>query len=303
MVSEKPEFLIAGAAKAGTTSLYHYLNQHPEIFMSPVKEPDYFGGHFWSLPLNDIYGPDPKLQIYQDWDEYLSLFREGKGKLKGEASPSSFYYFAEAIPEIKRRLDNPKIIIILRNPVDRAYSHYTFKKRDVKENLTFSDALDAEEKRMQENYHYGYFYKALGFYHRPVEAFLAEFSDVHIVLLDELQANPEHVIKGIFQFLDVKDDFEPSLDVVYNVSGNPRMKGLNKFLRKKNPFRDLIRPVLDVVLSEKSKTKLMEKIHQMNTAPKEPLENSTRQKLLDLYRSDIGRLQDLINRDLSQWMH
>ncbi len=302
MASEKPDFLIAGTAKAGTTSLYHYLNQHPDIFMSPVKEPDYFGGHFWKLPLQHVSGANPKIQIYQDWTEYLSLFKDAGNKLKGEASPSTFFYYEQSIPEIKKRLGDPKIIIILRDPVDRAYSHYTFKKRDDKEDLSFSEALDAEEQRELENYHYGYFYKALGFYSMRVQAFLTEFTNVQIILFDELRADPKGVIRETYKFLGVSEDFEPSLDMVYNVSGKPKMKGLNKFLRQKNRFRDLMRPVLDLFLSEKTKTNLMERINQINTSPKDPLDEFMASKLSDLYRSDIEQLQRVLNRDLSRWI-
>ncbi len=296
-----PDFLIAGAAKAGTTSLYHYLNQHPEIYMSPVKEPDYFGGHCWKLPLHNIFGPNPSLQIYQDWNEYSDLYLKADGRMTGEASPSTLYFHDIAIPEIKKRLGDPKIIIFLRDPAERSYSHYSFLKRDGKENLSFEQSLEEEEKRKIQNFHYGYFYKSLGYYSEQVSAFTNTFSHVYVGLFEDLINKPEDTLRDVFSFLEVDDSFKPEI-MAFNVSGNPRSGKLNRFLRKKNIVRDLARPVIDLLMSEEFKNRLVEKIHQANMAEKDPVPAEVARSLQKGYEEDIRRLEDIIGRDLSAWM-
>ena len=296
-----PDFLIAGAAKSGTTSLYHYLNQHPEIYMSPVKEPDYFGGHLWKLPLYNIFGPNASLQIYQDWNEYTDLYVKAGRRLKGEASPSTLFFHDVAIPEIKKRLGDPKIIIFLRNPVERSYSHYSFLKRDDKENLSFKESLEQEEMRKIQNYHYGYFYRSLGFYAGQVSAFTHAFSNVYIGLFEDLINHPKETLGEVFKFLEVDDSFQPEI-TAFNASGNPRSGRLNAFLRKKNVIRDIARPFIDLIMSEKFKNRLVEKILQANMSEKDPIPEDVANQLQQDYTEDIRQLELVIGRDLSAWM-
>jgi hypothetical protein len=300
MCKEKPGFLIVGAAKSGTTSLYHYLKHHPDIFMSPIKEPDYFGGYDWNLPLRNIHGPNPDLQIYQEWIEYLNLFEEAKNLLAGEASPSSLFYYKTSIPEIKNRLNDPKIIILLRDPVERAYSHFSFLKRDGKEDLTFLDALQAQQHRIKDNYHYGYFYEALGYYYEPVKAFKDNFS-CGIWTFEELKSDTQRVFREICSFLEISTEFNLNLDTKYNVSGTPKSNSLNTFLRKKNKFRDLMRPVLDMIISQEKKESLMEFLHSKNIKPKDPMPEQAKRYLQNCYKNDIKQLKKEVSLDLSSW--
>jgi len=292
--------LIVGAAKSGTTSLYHYLNQHPEVFMAPVKEPDYFGGYHWKLPLRNIHGYNPELQIYQDWNEYLNLFDGAANMLKGEASPSTLFFHETSIPEIKLRLRDPKIIILLRDPVERAFSHYNFLKRDGKENLSFLNAIAAESIRMEENYHYGYYYESLGYYHGQVSNFMKSFT-CRIWTFERLRSETGTVYKEICEYLGVSNTFEPNLTVRYNVSGTPKSSQLNTFLRKKNKFRDLIRPVIDGVLSKEKKAALLERLHQLNTGNKDPLSSDMRRVLASRYSEDVEMLSSEFDVDISSW--
>lgn len=295
-----PNFLIVGAAKSGTTSLYHYLNQHPDIYMSPVKEPDYFGGYSWNLPLHNIHGPNPSLQIYQDWCDYLKLFSEGENKVTGEASPSTLYYYKQSIPEINRRLKNPKIIILVRDPVERAFSHYRFLKRDGKENLSFKDALQVESKRMMSNYHYGYYYKALGFYFNQISAFKNSFS-TGIWTFERLKSDTANVYNEICQYLDVSTDYQPDFSLHYNVSGVPKINALNKFLREKSRIRDFFRPLIDRVLNEEIKTALVERLHHVNMSANDPMNPEIRKKLTEEYNREVNLLSQGLGIDVTGW--
>ena len=147
MKNNLPNFLIVGAAKSGTSSLHNYLNQHPEIFMPSykdglnVKEPQF-------LIKNKV---KDRLHFgIWSWQEYKALFDDAtKFKAIGESSVFYLYYYKEAIKNIKFRLDdNIKIIILLRNPIDRAYSAFQHVSRGLKENLSFEEALQIEENRL-----------------------------------------------------------------------------------------------------------------------------------------------------------
>ena len=164
MVEKKPNFIVIGAMKAATTSLYTYLKQHPEIFMTKVKEPMFFN-NFQQENNYKILGK--KRKKLNTLEEYLAMFKDVKNeKAIGEASPA--YIYNQKAPQlIKEHLPNVKIIAILRHPTDRAYSNYLHAKRADRENVTsFQGAIELEQKRIQDKwsplYHYienySYFY-------------------------------------------------------------------------------------------------------------------------------------------------
>ena len=150
MKKNLPNFLIVGAAKCGTSSLHNYLNQHPNIFMPSfneegknVKEPQF-------LVKNKV-----KNRLHfgvWTWEEYQSLFKQAKQQRAiGESSVFYLFYYQDAINEIKNRLGNDvKIIIMLRNPIDRAYSAFQHVSRGLKEQQTFEYSLETEKGRLEE---------------------------------------------------------------------------------------------------------------------------------------------------------
>lgn len=297
-----PNFLIVGAAKSGTTSLYHYLKQHPEVFFPSIKEPDYFASINWSLPLRNVYGENPNLEVLQNWQDYKKLYKGVNAKAIGEASPSTLFFHETSIKEIKRRLIDPKIIILLRNPVDRAFSHYRFFIRENVEDLLFEQALNLEQQRIEENYHYGYYYKSLGYYSEQVKAFVDAFTKVKVILFEELKTDPNNVIAEIYEFLDLDDSFCPDLNIKYNVSGVPKSQLLHQFFRKKNKFRDYLRPLSDLLFSDSQKAKILEKINKKNLGEGPTLDKGTRTELAKEYENDIRKLEKIINSKLDHWL-
>jgi hypothetical protein len=135
-----PNFLIVGASRCGTTSLYHYLKEHPNIFMSSIKEPSFILSQFSKVPKNGI--GDDRQDYIDNFDDYCRLFeRAGDRKAIGEASSHNLYHYEKAIPTIRKFLGDPKIIIAIRNPVEKAYSAYTFLVSENREYLTFEEGL------------------------------------------------------------------------------------------------------------------------------------------------------------------
>ncbi|MGR3310384.1 MAG: sulfotransferase family protein, partial [Candidatus Brocadiales bacterium] len=169
-----PNFLIVGASRSGTTSLYNYLKQHPEVYMSPVKEPRFvIGQQSTKFSYKGIGDEKSEKGVIKTIDEYKKLFENVRDeKAIGEASVINLYFYEDAIKLIKKYLGDAKIIIILRNPVERAFSQYLRLRREYRESLSFEDGLKMEEKRLKDGWLPGWHYTRRGFYYNSVKAYM-----------------------------------------------------------------------------------------------------------------------------------
>jgi hypothetical protein len=296
-----PNFLIIGAAKAGTTSLYYYLNQHPEIYLPPLKEP-----HFFSYEGEELHFKAPgdrealinqsaitKLQDYQNLFSQIST-----EKAVGEASPS-YLYVPKAAERIKFYIPDAKLIAILRHPVDRAYSAFLHQYRaSVAQGFAglsdFAQALEEEETFIRDNWMPLYHFKNGGFYCAQLKHYYTFFhpDQIKIYLYEDLTKNSAGMLQDIFRFLEVDDSFSPDVSVKANISGVPRNNVLYK-LFKNNAIKSLLKPFLPKGIGQMFDQYMLSK-------PK--LSPEVRQLLIDAYREDILKLQDLIQRDLSKWL-
>jgi hypothetical protein len=288
-----PNFFVIGAQKAGTTSLYHYLDQHPEVYMSPRKEP-----HFFQGMRSDFRWPGRRLAPVTDLRDYLALF-EGvtDEKAIGEGS-ASYLYSLEASALIKRSIPDAKIIAVLRNPAERAYSNYLHLVQVGREPLaSFAEALQAEEGRMREKWGPDWYYKQKGFYHDQVKRYFDTFGrdQVRIWLYEDLRDDPSSMMREVFRFLEVDDTFVPDLSIEHNPSGVPRSQGLYTWVRKlsaRNPV--LVDRFFPAGLRGHLKSRIFVKPPLLLP--------EVRQQLTYAYRPDILKLQELIGRDLSPWL-
>lgn len=296
-----PNFLIIGAAKAGTTALYYYLKQHPQIFMSPVKEPNFFA---LEGQKPNFRGPGDGEAINRfsitDIEAYQALFEGAENALAvGEASPL-YLYSPDAPKRIRHHIPNAKLIVILRNPVERAYSHFLHFVRDGREPYTdFRKALMEEEKRMREHWEWAWYYKAVGFYFIQLRRYYELFDpgQIRVYLYEDLEEKPMGLLRDIFRFLGVDDDFKPDVSLRFNVSGVPRNKIIHAFLSKPHPIKSLLKPLIPVKLRQR----LVVTLRNQNLAKPE-FPTAVRRELVELYREDILKLQALIKRDLSHWL-
>ena len=303
MAVKLPNFLIVGAAKAGTTSLYYYLKEHPEIYMSPIKEPKFITSNFLKFPFKGIGDDLVEKNIIKNFESYQKLFLGVKNeKAIGEASADNLYYYKKSINYIKKILGEVKIIIILRNPIDRAFSAYSHLMRDNREFLTFEDALNQEENRKKENWEFIWYYKDVGFYYNQVKAYLENFSEVKVYLYDDLKKDPLSLVQDIYRFLEVDDSFIPkSVGEKFNVSGIPKNKFLHEFLTTPNIIKSTMKPLVKLILPKRTRQRFINKVLQRNFK-KPQIDPSTKQYLLNLYKEDIVELQNLIGRNLSSWL-
>lgn len=296
-----PNFLIAGAAKSGTTAFYYQLKGHPEIYLSPVKEPCYFSSTVLHLPQPGI--KDELKSYVKTFEEYCKLFANaGDKKAVGEASADTLYFYEKTIPVIKQVLGDPKIIILLRDPVDRAFSAYLHLVRDNREYLSFEDGLKEEEERIRRDWQCMWHYKNRGMYYRQVKAFKEAFSRVHIVLYEDFRRNPRDVIRQACEFLEVDTSYKPAdTRARYNVSGFPRFRALNNIFLMKNIVQRTARKVGSAILTEDRWAKFRDSV-RAKLFVKSPMIPETRAHLQQVFREDILRLQDLLQRDLGHWL-
>ena len=296
-----PNFLIIGAAKAGTTALYYYLKQHPDVYMSSLKEPHFFS--FEGQTLNFIRAgdrPDPINQTaVTQFGDYCELFQKVTNeKAIGEASPS-YLHTPQAAKRIKSYLPEVKLIAILRHPVERAYSAFTGQylggvKQGVPHLTNFAEAIHSEEKFMRENWTPIFFYKKLGFYYEQLTYYYSLFSpdQIHVCLNADLQRNATATLQDIFRYLEVDDTFSPDTSVRAGASGIPKNQFIYRFV-KQSSLKSLLKPLLPKGIGQ-----TLEK-YMLN---KPQLEPDIRQELLAIYREDTLKLQDLLQRDLSGWL-
>jgi len=288
----KPDFFILGAAKSGTTSLYFYLAQHPEIFMSPIKEPSFFCDEF---------------QIVDNPIDYLALFRDATHQKRvGEAS-HAYLTSPGTAPVIRAFLPESRFVLILRNPVDRAYSLYHHMALIGHEwTHSFERALQIEEARASgpdfekknPQYLYNYLYFRSGLYGEQIRRYLHWFERDRFLFLtlDELEADPIHTIRRIWEFLDVDPSFVPSTEV-HNKGFGVRSASLQFFLQHR------LRPALSWVrlpLGSEAVSCLKALNRRWAAIPK--MSPKTRELLKGRYEADILLTEDLTGLDLSAWM-
>jgi hypothetical protein len=287
--SRLPDFFICGAAKSGTTSLFNYLGQHSSIFTPEQKEPGYFSA---LRPLESPY-------------RYGQLFKEaGEHQYTGEAS-GAYLTSPDSALRISKAVPQAKIIIMLRNPADRAFSLYRWMIGEGYEWApTFKDALRMEEDRrnsvsfVKENpeYFYNFLYRTSGCYARQVERFLETFDweQVRFLIFDDFVSSPASCTRKIFRFLGIDDTIKLNTPV-RNEGRSVHSAPLQFWIRQR------ARPILRKIPLG---LRIMRKAMQWNTTPRKgTLSDRFRQRLLQYYEEDIRETSALIGRDLaSRWL-
>ena len=292
-----PNFIVFGIEKAGTTSIYNYLNQHPQIYMSPVKETNFFEKDWENQPpevqakkRDGIYSLEKYCQLFEAVTDETAI---------GEVSPNYLFHYQESVQRIKTTIPDVKLIAILRNPVDRAYSDYLMHVRDV---IGKPQSLEEQVKHRAKSS----FTLRKGLYYEPLKNYFDAFSkeNIRIYLYDDLCQNAVELMQDIYRFLKVESKFNPDTSKKAQVAEVPKNKTFNYLLRGKNPFRNIAASFLKTFLSEEKRQFLRSKLLKLNATSKSslPLSSDERSLLLEYYREDILQLQGLIDRDLSAWL-
>ncbi len=296
----RPNFFIVGAPKCGTTSLYHYLSAHPEVFMSQRKEPRFFGRDF------DM----PERRCVTTLEEYLRLFRGAERyKRIGEAS-TAYLRSALAASQIKAFAPDAKIVVSLRNPVDFMWSLHGEYVAGGWETITdFEEALAAQPDRLRGerlHKHLGgpkYFqYGALATFSTQLEAYFEAFGreNVLVLLLEELKADPREAYLRITRFLEISESFLPDFGL------HNEARWARTSMRAKNLLR--MHPVIERqlrLLPRGARTRLVKLFGRLlaHHAPTRPtaMPSSLRERLEMEFSEEVKRLGCLLGRDLTRW--
>jgi len=274
-----PTFLIAGVEKSGSTSLYHYLRQHPDVFMPNQKEPNFFidGGSIQTL------------------DDYEALFDGASGAVaRGEASvgymndPSSAARIAAVLPDAQ-------ILIVLRDPAARAYSHYNMLvEHGVLPSRPYSEVLQQAEERAD----FAFTGLPTSRYAKGLRAFQEAFGEnVHVHFFDELKADPLATVRAIYTQIGVDPSFTPDLTQTYNRTHRPKSSVLQRLMRRSNPVKSVLR----TLIPETYRSRLRDSLTEVNKSPVPPLDPESRARLTRLLRDDIEETEAILGRSLDAW--
>lgn len=209
MQNNIPNLFIIGAAKSGTTSLHYYLSQHPDIFMSTVKEPHFFANakekdkRIYEQPQK---GELHHTRIITDLDIYLSIFESDHPVIyRGEASPS-YFFDSNAAEKIADFNPDAKIIVLLREPVSRAFSHYNMDRNmNIQDEKDFVKAVEKDQLNTDKMWGGAHLYIELGLYYEQLKRYSKYFPAKQILILkfEDFIADPLKGLENIFEFLNL----------------------------------------------------------------------------------------------------
>lgn len=311
LAMQLPNFFIVGAMKAGTTSLYQHLRIHPDIFMSPVKEPRYFSPDCWDRSPGRL--KSRRCQVYQsqstaswkhsvtitEWNDYLRLFEPAQGQGKkaiGEATPH--YLQSPMAPEsISRQIPDARIIAILRNPLDRARSHHRMEAAIGNTIHPFMADMRRELDQMRQGRR-----PQLGLVqHSLYSVGLKRYYDlfgterIRCYTFDDFTNRQSHVVQDICKFLEVESE-EPCGTVATNRSRAARFKRLNYVLQQTG-VKTVIRSTMPRVIVECGKKLFYTQVEQEHQGSGED-----RQFLWEIFKDDILETQKIVGIPLTQWL-
>lgn len=289
-----PNFIVIGAAKAGTTALYWYLAEHPQVFMSPVKETNYFaygldaGGRL-------LYG-DPDVHHFpvKSLAEYQALFANTNGAVAvGEASPI-YLECPQAAGRIRALLPETRLICGLRHPVDRAYSDYQMYLRrrgrqlDPARDLTANSQWARPDSRWMQ----------VGRYHKQLKRYFEVFprDQIQVFLFDDFKRGALETVQNVYRFVGVDSDFRPDFNAPHNIGGMPESRMLEGFLTSKR-IRSIVEPFIPTAAAN-----WVRRLRMKNMRPAPPLPADLRRELSAYFREDIRHTADLIGRNLEHWL-
>ncbi|MDX1610766.1 MAG: sulfotransferase [Candidatus Thermoplasmatota archaeon] len=290
-----PNLFVVGAPKCGTTSIMSQLGEHPEVFVPEVKEPRY-------LDTDLTYTHRTETQ-----EAYLSLFEGGQGAQRRAEGTVFYLYSPAACRTIREETRDPRVVIMLRDPVEMVHSLHSQMVYTGNEQITsFEQAWRAAPARRRgerlaprTNPLEGLDYPWVGRYHEHVARYLDAFGDQALVLLlDDLKADPAGTYRRICEHAGIDPGYEPDLSAK-NKNTQMRFAALRDVVREPPRFVTSALSIFPASWRDAARRAIL----QANTreVPRDPLEPGLREELSTTFRDDVQALAELIDRDLSHW--
>jgi hypothetical protein len=292
-----PSFLVIGAPKAGTSSLHRYLGQHPDIFMSRVKEPTYFGLDDGCVPTFSGPGDDEQVNAVtvSHRADYEALFAAASPYAAAGESSTGYLGMPGTAARVAAAIPSARIVVVLREPAMRAFSHWVMKRDRGWEELSFEAALAAEEARLAAGFARCWAYREVGHYDEQLDQWRAAFpaDQLHVSLYDDFVEDPETLVRSVFGFVGV----DPGVDLDLAVHSNGRRSARNEPLRRlvrSEPARRMAR----ATLSRSARQTLFRRIEAVNRERPDP---ATIAALREHYAPGVARLERWLGRSLDAW--
>jgi hypothetical protein len=284
-IPKLPNFFIVGAPKAGTTSLYAYLGQHPQVYTSAIKEPSYFAPELCRE--NFIF----------NWEGYLRLYGNVSDEIAIGEATASYLWSETAARNIAARFPHARIIINLRNPVDRAFSQYLQMLTDGVTRKSFREQIDASLRCSNKEFGLLWPFLELGRYYEQIKRYFGEFprSQIHISYYEDLEQAPGRLMADLFAFLGVDPDFVPDVSYRHNEPRIVRFTGAAYFLKKCRVW-PYLRNIAPRPLGPRVRSLMLRSRTSLQ------MESADRAYLSDYYRDDIEKLATLLDHDLTAWL-
>ena len=296
-----PDFLIVGAQKSATTTIYKNLQLNPEIFMPDIKELNFFAYNHddQEIKFYKNLNLGPNFRFVTNEDDYFHLFNNHSNDCCGECSVNYLSRYKKTIKKIKKIYGNQynklKIIISLRNPIERSFSHWMMNSRDEIEKYNFEKAMSQNiDDDLSKVEYRNYLGNSL--YSDSVKDFIENFDNVHILYYDDISNNLLNEVNKILEFLNL-DRISNINNAKYNVSGKPNNKIIYYLVFKNYLFKDTIKKFIP----EKIKNLIKNRIR--NKMIKDKIDIELKTKLKKYFLSDIKILSDLLKKDLVEmWL-
>lgn len=294
-----PNLVVVGAPKCGTTSLYHYLKQHPEVYVPTRKELHYFTREQLA---RDTAGPGDAAVLRHscpDREAYEAEFAGARNeRIRGDISPS-YFDFPEVAAAMRRELDDARVVILLRDPVAKAFSQYMHLVRDGRETLAFYDALEAEADRVRRRWSMIWRYASSSLYAGRVRTYLDAFGParVRIYLFEEFIADPQAMLTDLWRFLGIDQSVRPDTSRTFNASSRPRSRVLATLVSKRSPLAAVARTLMPSGL----RGRVTEAIRGLNAGKKGEVDARSRAYLREYFAADVRETEAILGREL-EWL-
>ncbi|MBP1464223.1 sulfotransferase [Candidatus Chloroploca sp. M-50] len=298
MMLRRPEFIVLGAQKAGTTALRHVLAQHPQVYLPTFPEPAFFSFEGGAPSYGGPQSPTSRFGMIPTVEAYEALYANAlNDRILGDISSHYSYCWPEQTAACMHRyVPHARLIAILRQPADRAYSAFNMMRQKGLEPLAdFAAALAAEDRPQRTNWTPDFRYRHNGRYSIHLAPYFRLFGaqQIRIFLYEEWTTSPAWVIAEICRFLGLAE--QPlELNGRHRESLRPRSLTVMRMLRQ---ARRLSGP-----LSERIPAMLRSRLHTWLWVRPAPLLPAVRRDLTASYAADIQRLEELIQRDLRHWL-